>query len=249
MRKTLVGAVVLATLCGGCGSGQKAGIQSARLAENQGKRSEAINLYAAALFAATPAQRLPDISGSVTLSLEAYRGQVAQHVTRVLDDTTKPGIEAQSILVALDRCTIGVENQTRIRRFAVTPATADTFAQYWRSALFPDNVALHDDQRPLIEQARAAGMSVVTLAPWRSGIAYEGRVINRTTGKSWDVKLYREGTTAFLVRPGVHALILRSTVDYSSGETWQSPYAYLAFVAPEKPSIVAIQLETRVDRK
>ena len=86
-------------------------------------------------------------------------------VTRVLDDTTKPGIEAQSILVALDRCTIGVENQTRIRRFAVTPATADTFAQYWRSALFPDNVALHDDQRPLIEQARAAGMSVVTLAP------------------------------------------------------------------------------------
>ncbi|MDR0330724.1 MAG: hypothetical protein LBH93_03325 [Chitinispirillales bacterium] len=253
MRKTVSAAAVTALLAAlfafsGCG-GAQGKMDSAALAENSGNFSEASAMYAALALEAAPAHKLPEAQRGKILQLQLWLNEVDKYVKWLTEPAIPKGNTLKEALNGLDRCAPRLEPDNTARTARALPIdTLPAFTAQWNAAFNPPPLGGIEWEGAVL-QAMNKKFSVLQLSAAASYV-YDISIISRKTSRRVTFTLYPESKISIPLPPGDYSMIAKSSVDFpQGGGHWSSGYTAFPISMNQTPSLVAMDMKTKVARK
>jgi len=236
----------------GCGGGQQNKLESAKAAEGGGKHREAAALYAALALEAAPAHKLPDAQKGKIMQPALWQGEIEKY-TAWLTDPAPAGGMLKTALDGLDRCAPRFESDNTAQTAQPKPLDSlPAFAAKWNEAFNPPPPN-SIDWDAVVKNAFNKNFSMLQLsAP--VNYAYDVNIVSRKTSRRINFTLYpaTPDSKSRIVAPlpeGEYTLIIKSSVEFQKGQRWTSDYTAFPITVGAAPTLIGMDLKTKVNRK
>ncbi len=215
--------------------------------EQAGNFPLALSLNISALMSLTDQHPIPGKAQAMASSPEAW----IKELTSYLSWLTKPAAPPQKftdILNSIDRVGKNIENQNNLVELAVKKASGEDYQKTWNAIFFPAGKAPPSGQQLIQKKAMDASVSILTLIG-NPNYRYDGKAVNRATGKSLDFTVFNEGQFSLLTPPGTYYLIVTSKASFQGGQAWVSPANVITIAVPDSASLLSGKLITDIRRR
>jgi hypothetical protein len=230
--------------------GVKKTVESYSKAVNQeqaGNYPLALSLYVSSLMGMTDSRPMPSKAQGMESPPKTWVKELKNYVDWL--STAPPTPERLPIVVdAITRVEKHIENQNYFTDLSLQKAPVQDYAKKWNSIFYPEGKTPPPDQQPILEAAMAASISILTMIG-NASYRYDGKAINRATGKCIDFTIFNEGQFSLLAPPGNYYLIITSKATFPSGQVWISSTNALTIAIPDSTSLLSIKLNTEVKRR
>jgi hypothetical protein len=247
-RCAAVTAAMLALLAAsGCGNPQDK-LKSAAAAENGGKYREAAALYAALAIEAAPAHKLPDAQKGKVVQPALWQGELEKYVKWLTEPAAPHGGTLKSALDGLDRCATRFEADNTAHSPQRKPLdTLPAFVAQWNTAFNPPPPNIIDWEA-IVKNAFNKKFSILQLsAPMN--YTYDASIVSRKTSRRIIFTLYAENKILVPLPQGEYTMLVKSTVEFQKGQHWVSEYTAFPITVDGTPSLISMDLKTKVARK
>jgi hypothetical protein len=221
--------------------------QEALKQERAGNFPLAMSLNITALAGMTDSRPLPSKAQGMASSQENWikelHGYVGWLSARASVDKRLP-----PVMEAIDRLGKNIENQNNLVDVSVKKATMEEYQKKWNDIFYPAGKAPPSGQQALVEKAMDTAISILTLIG-NSSYRYDGKAVNRASGKSQDFTVYNEGQSSLLLPPGNYYLIVTSKAMFQGGQTWVSPANVIGLTVPDSTLLISGKLITDIRRR
>jgi hypothetical protein len=207
----------------------------------------AMSLDISALMSVTDQHSLPSKAQAMASSPEAWIRELTSYLTW-LTATAAPSKKLADILSSIERVGKNIENKNNLVEVSVKKATVEDYQKKWTSIFFPEGKTPPSGQQQVIEKAMDTSVSILTLIG-NPNYRYDGKAVNRTTGKTLDFTVFSEGQFSFLIPQGNYYLIVTSKASFQGGQTWVSPANVIALAVPDSTSLLSGKLITDIRRR
>jgi hypothetical protein len=215
--------------------------------EQAGNYPLALSHYIASLAGMVDARPLPSKAQGMASAPESWLKELDAYINWLSFPSARPQ-QLPAVIDGISRVGKHIENQHSIIESPPKKTTIDDYTKAWNSIFYPEGKTPPPGQRSIIEKAREGSFSILTLVGNMS-YQYEGKAVNRTTGKSHDFIVFNEGQFSLLAAPGNYYLIVTGKAKFQSGQVWVSPANVLAITIPDTASLVTVRLSTEVKRR
>ena len=253
MRKTVSAAAIPALIAAllalsGCG-GAQGKMDSAKAAENSGNFGEATAAYAALALEAAPAQKLLEAQRGKILQPSLWLGEIDKYVKWLTEPAAPKGNTLKEALDGLERCAPRLERDNTARTAqAKTIDTLPAFTAQWNAAFNPPPLGGAEWDGAVL-QAMNKKFSILQLSAAASYV-YDVNIVSRKTSRRITFTLYPESSISVPLPPGDYSMMVKSSVDFpQGGGHWSSGYTVFPISIDQTPSLVAMDLKTKVTRK
>jgi hypothetical protein len=215
--------------------------------EQAGNFPLAMSLTISTLMAMTDTRPVPSKSLAMTSSKETWIKELTAYATWLITASV-PSKRLTEVMNAVDRIGKNIENQNNLVNVSVQNAAMDDYQKKWNSIFYPEGKTPPPAQQTILEKAMDTKVSILTLIG-NPSYRYDGKAVNRTTGKSIDFTVFNEGQFSFLIPPGTYYLIVTSKASFQAGQVWESPANVLVLTIPDSTSLIAGKLITDIKRR
>ncbi len=245
-------AVAVVLLTGlGCGNSRDK-LVSAAAAETNGKPREAAALYAAFALETAPAHKLPDAQKGKIMQPALWRGEIEKYMAWLTEPAPTNG-SLKNALDGLERCVTRFESDNTAQ--AAQPKPLDSlpaFTTRWNAAFNPPPPN-SIDWDAVVKNAFNKNFSMLQLSAPIT-YTYDINIISRKTSRRINFTLYpaTPDTKSQITAPlpeGEYTLIISSSVDFQKGQHWTSEYAAFPITITATPTLITMDLKTKVIRK
>jgi hypothetical protein len=215
--------------------------------EQAGNFPLAMSHYISALMATTDVRPPPSKSQAMASSSEAWIRELTSYITWLL--TVKaPSKRLSDIMNSIERVGKNIENQNNIVDVSVKKAAVEEYQKKWNAIFFPEGKMPPSSQQQVIEKAMDTAVSILTLIG-NTNYRYDGKAVNRATGKCLEFTVFNEGQFSFLIPPGTYYLIVTSKASFQGGQMWVSPANVITLAVPDSTSLISGKLITDIRRR
>jgi hypothetical protein len=223
-------------------------LKKAQQAELAGNVQTAYDLYTEALVDICPSLKLPDANKSKVVDASTWRNDLSKYVEWICYPAPLPK-EFTEITGFIDKykdsCT---RSENRIVNITTQNLELAPFISQWKNSFYAQTATFDSSHMILASGSHFRNISFLNLSA-EKGFTYKINLINISTGRQTKFTLFSEGSVCVLAYPGKYLLVCKSSVNFSSGEIWQSPNTIVPLTIPEKSSIVRGTLITKVARE
>ena len=131
-----------------------------------------------------------------------------------------------AVIAGIQRCAQSLEPINFPARKTTTPLDSDTFHELW-TAVFPPPAQQFQEWEKGLRDAFAGDISFIEITSRKSYI-YELSIWNLKTSRRVDFTLYAESTVMLPLPEGAYYVLCRSSVVFSGGQRWESPWSAFA---------------------
>ncbi|MDR2728297.1 MAG: hypothetical protein LBB56_04130 [Chitinispirillales bacterium] len=249
MRKTLfITALAITagfTLTGCSGSSKK--MQEAHQAEKSGQTAKAVKIYTAVSRGSAAALKFPDSKKGGRLEPAAWRNEVEKYLNGISGHGVKPNNSTGAALDGLDRCMGLKENDNSVQIHAPKLLDEKAFGGLFNNVFTPPS-ADSTEWSALVTNAFQKNFSILQISSPVS-YSYEVSVVSRSVSRRIDFTMYPESKLIIPLASGDYSVIVKSSVTFQQGQYWTSEFSAFQVNIPAQPSLVAMNLRTKVARK
>ena len=215
--------------------------------EQAGNYPLALSNYIASLTGMTDSRPLPSKAEGMASTPERWLKELNAYIDWLTSSAGRPK-RFPVVVDAIGRIGERVENQHYITESPRGAITIGDYTKVWNSIFYPEGKTPPSGQQSIIEKAMNASVSILTLVG-NISYQYDGKVINRTTGKSLDFTVFNEGQFSLPITPGSYYLIVTGKAKFQLGQVWVSPANVLTITVPDSTSLLTVRLNTEVKRR
>ena len=215
--------------------------------EQAGNYPLAISLYISALTGMTDVHPLPSKSQGMASPPETWIKELNTYTDWLLMTPT-PSKRLPAVADAIERVGKHIENQNYFIELSIKKATIEEYGKTWNGIFYPEGKAPPSGQQSLLEKAMDTSISILTMIG-NPSYQYNGKAINRATGKCQDFTVFNDGQFSLLMPPGNYYLIVTSKATFPSGQMWMSPANALTLTVPDLTSLLSMKLKTDIKRR
>ncbi|MCL2689113.1 MAG: hypothetical protein FWE57_04620 [Chitinispirillia bacterium] len=242
----IVIALIVSTALTGCTDSSKK-LQEGYQAEKSGDIAKAVKIYRGIINRSAPIVRFPDSKRGKVLAPELWKDKVQKYLTGVSEPSAKPNAAAVAALTGLERCMELRENDNSAQIHPPKPLDENAFNALFNS-IFPPPAGGLAEWSGITSFVNQRNFSVLQISS-PVNYTYELSVVSRTASRRVNYTLYPESKLELPLPAGDYSVILKSSVTFQKGKRWTSEYSTFALNIPPEPSLVAMNLRTRVVRK
>ncbi len=237
--------LLCAVLLCGCGGGS-AKVELAQKLQESGNYQDALTNYLSAAKSITTRSSVPDkIRGRMGDS-DTWIAQIEKYMDEFLFSEAIKDELSPAVIAGIQRCAQSLEPINFPARKTTTPLDSDTFHELW-TAVFPPPAQQFQEWEKGLRDAFAGDISFIEITSRKSYI-YELSIWNLKTSRRVDFTLYAESTVMLPLPEGAYYVLCRSSVVFSGGQRWESPWS--AFALNISPSTLKqLEIRTSVPRR
>lgn len=213
-----------------------------------GDMQTALGYFLEAALELVPKQEFPDVNRLQFLPNDALKKEVTKYLEWLatpLDQEVPDAVEALAgitRLVEFDKKEI-FPVALRVKEF-----TGQKYIEAWNGAFYRSGSVPDASLKPLAEGNFKRNLSLVEIE-CEDNYSYDIVLVNVATSKATTYHLPAQNTARMYALPGRHLLLLKSTITFSTKESWKSAPAVIPLDIPETTSHVSFELRTSVKRK
>jgi hypothetical protein len=230
----------------GCADSSKK-LQAAYEAEKSGDIAKAVKIYNAVGRNAAPTLRFPDSKQGKVIAPEAWKDNVEKYLKGISEASAKPDNSIAAALAGLERCMELRENDNSAQIHPPKSLDEKAFSGQFNK-VFPSPPAGSTEWSSLATFANQKNFSILQISSPVS-FTYKISVVSRQASRRIDFTLYPESRLVIPLPPGDYSVIVKSSVTFQKGKYWTSDFSTFSVNIPAQPSLVAMNLRTRVARK
>jgi len=249
MRNTffiITAAIAASLVLTGCGDPAKK-LTEAHQAEKSGDIAKAVKIYTAAGRSAAPALRFPDSQQGKVIAPAAWKDNVEKYLNGISERSAKPNNSFAAALNGLERCMELRENDNSAQIQTPKPLDENSFGELFNKIFIPPPAG-STEWSSIVKFANQKNFSVLQISSPVS-YTYDVSVISRSASRRIDFKLYSESKLQIPLPPGDYSVIVKSNVTFQKGQYWSSDFTAFPVNIPAEPSLVTMNLRTKVTRK
>lgn len=213
-----------------------------------GDMQTALGYYLEAALELVPKQDFPDVNRLQFLPNDALKKEVTKYLEWLatpLDQEVPDAVEAlggTSRLMEFDKKEI-FPVAMRVKEL-----TENKYVEVWNSTFYRSGSVPGTLLKSLAEGNFKRNMSLVEIE-CEDNYSYDMLLVNMATSKATAYHLPAQNTAKMCALPGRHLLLLKSTITFSTKESWKSAPAVIPLDIPETASHVSFELRTSIKRK
>ncbi|KMQ51086.1 hypothetical protein CHISP_2009 [Chitinispirillum alkaliphilum] len=221
-------------------------VEEAQEQETLGNYDQALVNYTSALIRLSSRISFPDRQKGKILKPDVWFQQVQNYLSGFSEPQTERSDLYPEIIAGIQRSAEMITAENFPRRLRETALDSSGFYTFWNSTFsFPQQ-----DYRKWIDLADYAykkGLSFVRIKSAKN-YTYELSFFNINTARRTDISMYPETEYRLILDPGEYYLLLQSSVTFAGGQKWRSSRSLFPLSVPSEPSLVEMELRTRVSR-
>jgi len=222
-------------------------VEEAFQAEKSGDITGAVNIYTGVVRRAAPALKFPESQQGKVLAPATWKDIVEKYLNGISEKSAKPDNSFAAALKGLERCMELKENDNTAQIHPPKSLDEKSFNELFNKIFVPPPAGL-PEWGDLVTFAGQNNFSVLQISSPASYV-YKVSVISHRASKRIDLTLYSESKLEIPLPPGDYSVIVKSTVTFQKDKYWTSEYTAFSVTMPAEPSLVAMNLRTRVVRK
>lgn len=226
-----------------CGSDKNI-IERALKAEAAAKYQQACSLYAVSVISNKTVRKYPDSNRSKFIDPDVWKSELRNYMAWITG-TRETNLEVT--IQGVERCGARIKEQNSFINVSVKNLEQHAFDSIWTIGFFAEGVQRNGVQFPLMQEAFTHNFSFVKLT---AGIKYSYSLwfVRKNNYKVVTFFQYPETNTYILLAPGEYLVFIQSRISFSNTQMWLSEYSGTTVSVPASPSLIAIELRTRIDR-
>ena len=229
----------------GCGDPSKK-LTAAYQAEKSGDIANAVKIYIAIGRNAVNTLKFPNSKQGNVISPAVWKDEVEKYLNGISE--RKPNNSIGAALDGLERCMGLRENDNSAQIHPPKPLDENAFGEMFNKIFVPPPAGGSTEWSGIVTFAKQKNFSVLQISSPVS-YTYDVSVVSRSASRRIDFTLYPESKLQIPLPPGDYSVIVKSNVTFQKGQYWTSDFSTFSVNIPAEPSLVAMNLRTKVARK
>jgi len=222
-------------------------IQAANQAEKNGEISKAVKTYTAAVRGVTTALKFPNSKQGKVIAPATWKNEVEKYLNGISERSAKLNNSITAALAGLERCMELMENDNTAQIHPPKPFEENAFSEMFNKIFIPPSAG-STEWSSIVNFANQKNFSVLQISSPIS-YTYEVNIVNRSSSRRIDLTLFSESKLQIPLPPGDYSVIVKSSVTFQQGQYWTSDFSIFSINIPKEPSLVAMDLRTKVARR